>query len=284
MKKTASKDIGRQKLAEETPKGSERAFGLIVNAVPALAWSARPDGAAEFFNQPYVDYVGLPLNQLQDSGWTAAVHPDDLADLAAAWQTIMSSAKPGEAEARLRRFDGEYRWFLFRASPVRDESGSIIKWLGINTDIEDRKQSEAALHKALDEIKKSEAKLRRVIDAIPTLAWCNLPDGPNEFLSKRWHEYTGLSPDESRGWGWQGAFHPEDLPALMKRWQELLIQGSPARSRHVFAGMMESIGGSSSVSNPSVTTPAKSTGGTAPVQTSMIASRLKRLCDRMSAI
>ena len=227
MKKTASKDIGRQKLAEETPKGSERAFGLIVNAVPALAWSARPDGAAEFFNQPYVDYVGLPLNQLQDSGWTAAVHPDDLADLAAAWQIIMSSAKPGEAEARLRRFDGEYRWFLFRASPVRDESGSIIKWLGINTDIEDRKQSEAALHKALDEIKKSEAKLRRVIDAIPTLAWCNLPDGPNEFLSKRWHEYTGLSPDESRGWGWQGAFHPEDLPALMKRWQELLISGEP---------------------------------------------------------
>jgi PAS domain S-box-containing protein len=110
---------------------------------------------------------------------------------------------------------------------VRDESGSIIKWLGINTDIEDRKQSEAALHKALDEIQKSEAKLRRVIDAIPTLAWCNLPDGPNEFLSKRWHEYTGLSPEESRGWGWQGAFHPEDLPALMKRWQELLVSGEP---------------------------------------------------------
>ena len=73
------------------------------------------------------------------------------------------------------------------------------------------KQSEAALHKALDEIKRSEAKLRQVIDAIPTLAWCNLPDGPNEFLNKGWHEYTGLSPEESHGWGWQVRVPPRRL-------------------------------------------------------------------------
>jgi PAS domain-containing protein len=64
--------------------------------------------------------------------------------------------------------------------------------------------------------------LRQVIDAIPTLAWCNLPDGPNEFLNKRWHEYTGLSAKQSNGWGWQVAFHPEDLPLLMEKWRELL--------------------------------------------------------------
>jgi PAS domain S-box-containing protein len=87
------------------------------------------------------------------------------------------------------------------------------------------KESEAALHKALEEIKKSEAKLRQVIDAIPTLAWCNLPDGPNEFLNKGWHEYTGLSPEESQGWGWQGAFHPEDLPPLMEKWRKMLVSG-----------------------------------------------------------
>lgn len=89
------------------------------------------------------------------------------------------------------------------------------------------RESEAALHLALEQIKKSEAKLRQVIDTIPTLAWCNLPDGPNEFLNKGWHEYTGLSPEESHGWGWQGAFHPEDLPSLMKRWRELLVSGEP---------------------------------------------------------
>jgi formate hydrogenlyase transcriptional activator len=90
-----------------------------------------------------------------------------------------------------------------------------------------RQRSQEALKTALDEIKNSETKLRHVIDAIPTLAWCNLPDGPNEFLNKRWHEYTGLSPEESHGWGWQAAFHPEDIPAVMKRWRELLVSGEP---------------------------------------------------------
>src|SRR4030095_13479467 len=89
----------------------------------------------------------------------------------------------------------------------------------------ERKRAEEALRNALDEIRKSESKLRQVIDAIPALAWCNLPDGPNEFLNKGWHEYTGLSPEQSHGWGWQGAFHPEDLPQLMERWLKMLTSG-----------------------------------------------------------
>ena len=88
-------------------------------------------------------------------------------------------------------------------------------------------EARAALEKAFDEIKGSEAKLRQVIDAIPTIAWCNLPDGPNEFLNKSWHEYTGLSPEESHGWGWQVAFHSNDLPPLMTKWQEMLVTREP---------------------------------------------------------
>jgi PAS domain S-box-containing protein len=231
MKKAAAIDIGYRKRADEAGKVLESGFGIVINAIPGLAWSARPDGSADFFNQQYLAYVGVTFEKVQGSGWTAAVHPDDLGTLAATWQFMMSSGKPQEAEARLRRFDGEYRWFLFRANPIRDESGSIIKWLAINTDIDDRKRAQEALAvsdlRSFDEIKKSEAKLRQVIDTIPTLAWCNLPDGPNEFLNKGWHEYTGLSPEESHGWGWQVAFHPEDLPPLMKRWQELLLSGEP---------------------------------------------------------
>src|SRR5262245_39722031 len=93
---------------------------LIFDAIPALAWSARPDGSAEFLNQHYLAYVGRPLEQLQGLGWTSAVHADDLNGLTATWQSIMSSGQPGETEARLRRFDGAYRWFLFRANPMRD--------------------------------------------------------------------------------------------------------------------------------------------------------------------
>src|ERR1700741_4203687 len=88
-----------------------------------------------------------------------------------------------------------------------------------------RQRSQEALRKALNEITNSETKLRQVIDTIPTLAWSILPDGSNEFLNKRWHEYTGLSPEESHGSGWQAAIHPEDRPSLLGKWQGLLSSG-----------------------------------------------------------
>src|SRR4029077_686682 len=100
------------------------------------------DGFADFFNQHYLDYVGLSAEQARGWGWTAAVHPDDLNDVAAASRRIIASGQPGEAEARLRRHDGEFRWFLFRISPLRDEDGNILKWYGINTDIDDRRPAE----------------------------------------------------------------------------------------------------------------------------------------------
>ena len=143
-------DIDERKRAEEALAASERNLKLIIDTIPALAWSARPDGSAEFFNQHYLDFIGLSAEQASGWGWTAAVHPEDLNGLAATWQRIMASEAPGEAEARLRRHDGEYRWFLFRANPLRDETGAIVKWYGVNTDIEDRKRAEAELRRAYD--------------------------------------------------------------------------------------------------------------------------------------
>jgi formate hydrogenlyase transcriptional activator len=128
----------------EALRASEHELNLIINTIPALAWSARPDGSADFFNRHYLEFVGLSVEQMKNWSWTVAVHPDDLNRLAGSWQSIMSSGKQGETEARLRRFDGEYRWFLFRTNPLRDESGNIVKWFGINTDIEDRKRAEDA--------------------------------------------------------------------------------------------------------------------------------------------
>jgi PAS domain S-box-containing protein len=149
---TLHTDVDERRRAEEALRASELNLRKIIDTIPALAWSARADGTAEFFNQHYIDYVGLSLEQLRDWGWTAAVHPDDLAGLAATWQAIVASGQEAEGEMRLRRRDGEYRLLLYRVNPLRDENGSIVKWYGINTDIEDRKRAE-------EELRRSEAFL-----------------------------------------------------------------------------------------------------------------------------
>lgn len=145
-------DIDDRKRAEDAIRASERNLQLTIDTIPALAWSARPDGSAEFFNRHYLEFLGLSGGEASDGGWTAAAHPDDRDRLSAAWQVMTASDKPGEAEARLRRSDGEYRWFLLRANPLRDEAGNTIKWYGTNTDIDDRKRAE-------EELRRSEAFL-----------------------------------------------------------------------------------------------------------------------------
>ena len=125
--------------------GDVQDIRLVVDTIPTLAWSARPDGSAEFFNQRWLDYAGLSPDQVQGWGWTVAVHPDDLNDLVDYWRRVAASGQPGEIEGRLRRFDGVYRRFLFRATPSLDENGRVVKWYGTNTDIEERKRAEQVL-------------------------------------------------------------------------------------------------------------------------------------------
>jgi formate hydrogenlyase transcriptional activator len=95
------------------------------------------------------------------------------------------------------------------------------------TDVSKRYPSRRDLENALLESRESEAQLRRIIDTIPTVAWCNLSDGSNEFLNQRWRDYTGLSPEEAHGWGWKAAIHPEDLPMLMQKWEALRDADQP---------------------------------------------------------
>ena len=113
-----------------------------------MAWSAGPDGSAEFFNQRWLDYTGLSAEQALGSGWQVAIHPDDLPRILETFREALNSAKPYEVEGRFRRFDGEFRWFLFRGSPLRDRSGKVAKWYGTNTDLEERKRADEALRKS----------------------------------------------------------------------------------------------------------------------------------------
>jgi PAS domain S-box-containing protein len=157
-------DIDDLKRAEDALRASEHTLKLIVDTIPALAWSARPDGSAEFFNQHYLDFTGLSAEEASGWGWTAAVHPEDLNQVSATWRRIMDSQTEGEAEARFRRYDGCYRWFLVRANPLRDETGALVKWYGVNTDIEDRKRAEAELGDLKDQLHRENLVLRDEVD------------------------------------------------------------------------------------------------------------------------
>ncbi|NYT41446.1 PAS domain-containing protein [Sphingomonas sp. R-74633] len=161
-------DIHDRKLAEEAVKDSERHLRLTIDTIPALAWSARTDGTGNFFNQHYLDYVGLSLEQVRGWEWTQVVHPDDLGALAEAWESFRAAGTGGGVEARIRRHDGVYRWFLFRTQPLRDDSGQIVQWYGVNADIEEQKRATAMLagEKQLLERIASGRSLRDVLETL----------------------------------------------------------------------------------------------------------------------
>jgi PAS domain S-box-containing protein len=168
-------DVTEQHAAKETLqkafdeiKKSEDRLRLVIDTIPALVWRAGPEGNPDFLNQPALDYTGLSLDQAA-AGWPRAFHPDDMKGMLVKWSAIRESGMRGGLEARLRRFDGEYRWFLFLAEPLRDELGNIVKWYGSSTDIEDRKRTEEAL-------RESEQRFRDYAETASDWFWETGPD------------------------------------------------------------------------------------------------------------
>jgi PAS domain S-box-containing protein len=236
-----AKDQLAKEVAEETeglvatnekPRKSEAALQAreedlrsIIDMIPTLAWSAGPDGSASFLNHPWLDYTGLSEEKALDWGWKATIHPDDVQQLEENWRSSMASGMPVEAEARMRRFDGAYRWFLHRANPLRDESEKIIKWYGTCIDIEDRKRVEEGL-------RASELSWRQIVDNIPGLVATMGPMGEVEFLNRQTLEYFGKTNEGLKNWSLIGAVHPDDLPAVVAARQECIETGQVYEIEH----------------------------------------------------
>ena len=206
-------------------KNSENKLRTIIDTIPALAWSARPDGSAEFFNQRWLDYAGLSAEEASDWGWTVALHPEDRGRLTDYWRSLLASGEAGEIEARLRRFDGEYRWFLFRASPLRDGSGRVVRWYGTNTDLEERKRAEEAL-------KSNEQNLRLIVDTIPGHVCTLSAEGEVQLLNRQVLEYFGKTTEELKNWTTSDAVHPDDLPRVIDAWRRSVETGQPFDDEH----------------------------------------------------
>ena len=125
----------------------ERELRDVVDTIPAIVWSALPEGSNAYVNSRFVEYSGMSAEQLAGSGWHAATHPDDLQRHERKWLACVRTGEVFEDEVRFRRADGQYRWHLQRGVPLRDEEGTILKWYGVLTDIEDRKRAEEALQR-----------------------------------------------------------------------------------------------------------------------------------------
>src|SRR5215469_11113776 len=203
-------------LGIQTPAHSE--LRRFIDHVPALGWSALPDGSFEYVNQRFRDYTGLSLGELYGSGWKSAVHRDGIQPLESWIQELIQSREAGTTEVRLRRFDGSYRWFLVFANPLLDDSGSVVAWYGTNIDIDDRKQAEATL-------RARELSWRQIVDNIPGLVNTAGPTGAPEFFNRPEQEYFGKTNEELKDWGRIDVFHPEDLPSVIEAWSTSLETG-----------------------------------------------------------
>ncbi|MDB5664864.1 PAS domain S-box protein [Cypionkella sp.] len=130
-------------IAQETIKASEAQFRSFAQSVPNHVWTAPPNGLLDWFNERVTEYSGWRHEELVGDRWAEIVHPDDRDSAALSWQQAVTLSEPYETEFRVRRHDGEYRWHLVRALPICDTDGTLMRWIGTNTDIHDQKLAKA---------------------------------------------------------------------------------------------------------------------------------------------
>ncbi|MDX6443377.1 MAG: formate hydrogenlyase transcriptional activator, partial [Blastocatellia bacterium] len=202
-------------------KKSEARLRKIIDTIPTLAWCNLTDGSNDFVNQRWSDYTGLSQEEVKRVGCKVAIHPEDLPKWLDQWRALIASGAGGEIEARLRRHDGAYRWFLIRVEPLQEESGEILRWYGTNTDIEERKRTE-------EKLREDEREIRRITDAIPQTIMVQNPHGVPIYANQALLDYTGLTLDDVISTDFRARiFHPEDLERLQEERQAALLRGLP---------------------------------------------------------
>jgi PAS domain S-box-containing protein len=187
---------------------SEIEFRAFLDAMPIQVWTSRADGSDVFFNRRRLDYTGPDVN------WHSIVHPDERAEHDAKWQYSLRTGEPFHNEQRLLAADGNHRWFMGRTEPIRDHDGNVVRWVGVNIDIEDRKRAE-------QEQADAEQQLKTVIDTIPAHVWRAGPDGENDFINQARVEFGGDNLS------WQDLVHPDDAIVHKRHWEEARETGQP---------------------------------------------------------
>jgi PAS domain S-box-containing protein len=214
----ATGEMKIRRTVEAQPPQTEDELRAIVDNAPVFLWSDLPDGNCDFLNRPWLNYFNLSLEEAQGTGWATLLHPDDAAHHLESWQKSISAGVPFETEARFRRPDGEYRWFLTRANPLRDKTGRIVKWYGTNIDIENLKRTERRL-------RQSETNLAEAQRLSRTGSWALRPATTKIlYWSEECYRIWGFDPAHglpSRETVWR-RIHPDDRERVLEEAEHAL--------------------------------------------------------------
>jgi len=203
-------------------QSSEDRLRLVIDTIPAHVWSTRPDGSVDFINRRWLETTGMAMEDALGWDWGAVVHPDDLARYVDEWRAALATGEPMECEARLRRADGKYRWWLTRNVPLRDELGNIVKWYGTAVDIEERKRAEAQL-------RESEEQWRDVFENNPTMYFIVDAVGTVVAVNPFGAEQLGHNVNELVGQPVLGVFYGSDREAVQRNVAACLEQLGSAK-------------------------------------------------------
>jgi PAS domain S-box-containing protein len=213
------RDISQRKQQEQALQQSELNFRTLADTMPQLFWTTLPNGYHDYFNSRWFEYTGMTLEQTQGWGWSHLLHPDDKQRCLDIWNESLHTGKDYSIEYRFKRAsDGQYRWFLGKAFPLRDKDGNIIRWFGSCTDIDDTKRFEQALCE-------SEERYRILTEVAPQVVWMSQNDGKITYCNQYWLDYTGLSLEQTIGYQWIGAIHPDDRSIVSNIWNRATGNG-----------------------------------------------------------
>lgn len=206
------KELEQATAVAEDEKRALQLFQQLFDLMPQLAWTARPDGYIDFYNKGWYEYTGTSYEQMAGWGWEAVHDPEVLPEVKKRWQESIAAATPFEMTFPLKGKDGRFRSFLTRINPIKDADGNLIRWIGINTDIQNELESSSA-------IAESEKRWRVLANLMPSFVWVADDDGYTFFQNDSFLNYTGYSRDELKGNGWKSIVHPEDLSETVRKWQ-----------------------------------------------------------------
>ncbi|HZE71545.1 MAG TPA: PAS domain S-box protein [Pyrinomonadaceae bacterium] len=223
------RDISERKYAETKLRRSEAYLAEAQKLSHTGSWASTADLETTYLSEEMFRILGIPAGDIR--GATEEIGkqftPETWAEILELFESGRREKITFRGEFPMRLADGSDRVIRIVGHPVIDDSGDIAEFVGTTIDITDQIQARVKLEKALAEIKKSEDRLRVIIDTIPTMSWSNQPDGSAEFLSHGWLDYTGLSVEEARDWGWTVALHADDSTALIDKWRASVATGQP---------------------------------------------------------